>query len=457
MKPKLTNISIAKKKPKAERYEVQDGGCRNLVLVIQPSGVKSWALRFRFRGDAIRFTLGRYLPEEKASKNPQIGDDLSIADAHKLATDILHKARLGIDPRKEKRDRKDEAQLAAQSTLRAVAEKYLTDVCGMRTGDDGTVSFDRDMMRSGAQQYRTLRSQILPTLGDRPIEAISKSDIREWLDKLAKGKLRNDRDELIEGGKISANRALAVVRAILLHLEKQSDSYRAPSFLGLSNPEKARERDLEEWELKVIWRVASAADTPFNLFVKFLILTASRRNEPAQMMRGEVTIETVKWNGKTQAQTIWTIPASRSKSKREDVKPLSQMAIDVLDRLPKFVDSQFYFTTDGEHPISTFSRWKRQFDEQVLAELRKTDPKAKPLERWTLHDLRRTSRGLLSKAGILPDIGERCLGHVIGGIRGTYDKYSFLKEKTEAFAALANLIQSIVAPPDGSKVVQLRV
>ena len=56
---------------------------------------------------------------------------------------------------------------------------------------------------------------------------------------------------------------------------------------------------------------------------------------------------------------------------------------------------------------------------------------------WVIHDLRRTARSLLSRAGIPSDHAERCLGHVIGGVRGIYDRHEYLDEKARAFEALA--------------------
>jgi integrase len=67
---------------------------------------------------------------------------------------------------------------------------------------------------------------------------------------------------------------------------------------------------------------------------------------------------------------------------------------------------------------------------------------------WTLHDLRRTARSLMSRAGVSPDHAERCLGHVIGGVRGTYDRHEYHAEKAQAYAALSELISRIVNPSD---------
>ena len=74
---------------------------------------------------------------------------------------------------------------------------------------------------------------------------------------------------------------------------------------------------------------------------------------------------------------------------------------------------------------------------------------------WRLHDLRRTARTLLSRAGVDADICERCLGHSLGTIRGVYDRHSFAPEMLAAFERLATLITNIVDPTD-DRVVPMR-
>jgi integrase len=143
----------------------------------------------------------------------------------------------------------------------------------------------------------------------------------------------------------------------------------------------------------------------------------------------------------------WTIPQERYKTGLELVVPLSAAAQAVLDKVPKVGKSGYVFTTDGKHAIAGFSKFKRAFGVKVLAELRKQDPEAKPLPNWTLHDLRRTARSLMSRAGVPADHAERCLGHVLPGIRGTYDRHEYLPEKRRAFEALGALLARIVNPP----------
>ena len=72
--------------------------------------------------------------------------------------------------------------------------------------------------------------------------------------------------------------------------------------------------------------------------------------------------------------------------------------------------------------------------------------KVEPIPNWTLHDLRRTAKTLMARAGVRPDISERVLGHVIAGVEGTYDRHSYADEKREALEKLATMIERILNP-----------
>ena len=93
------------------------------------------------------------------------------------------------------------------------------------------------------------------------------------------------------------------------------------------------------------------------------------------------------------------------------------------------------FTLDGKQPVS-FGRVKRNFIDRS------------GVKNWRMHDLRRTARTLLSRAGVDVDIAERCLGHALPAIRATYDHHGFEREMRAAFEKLAALIERIVNPTD---------
>jgi integrase len=124
----------------------------------------------------------------------------------------------------------------------------------------------------------------------------------------------------------------------------------------------------------------------------------------------------------------------------------------VLEARPRIEGCAYVFTNDGRRPLTGYSKPKAKCDEAVLKELREQHPEAEALENWTLHDLRRSARSLMSRSGVNSDHAERCLGHIIGGVRGVYVRYEFYDEKKRAFESLAALIERIVAPQDGNVV-----
>ena len=76
----------------------------------------------------------------------------------------------------------------------------------------------------------------------------------------------------------------------------------------------------------------------------------------------------------------------------------------------------------------------------------KKGTKVEPIPNWTLHDLRRTAKTLMARAGVRPDISERVLGHVIAGVEGTYDRHSYADEKRDALEKLAAMVERILSP-----------
>lgn len=131
---------------------------------------------------------------------------------------------------------------------------------------------------------------------------------------------------------------------------------------------------------------------------------------------------------------VWTLPAARNKTKVDLIRPLSETAQAILRQRRRIDGCTFVFSNDGRVPIWGFSFLKKRFDKKCN------------VTGWQLHDLRRTARSLLSRAGVSSEHSERCLGHAIGGVRGVYDRHRYLDEMRAAYEKLARLISQIVDP-----------
>jgi integrase len=386
----LTPISIENMKAGATRREIPDGKSRGLYLVVQPSGRKSFALRYRrpTDGKPAKLTIGN--------------GSMTLATARRAAAEAFYEVEQGRDPAAAKGIAKAKAAAAAADTLQAICEEYLK-----REGK---------RLRTADWREKVLSRLVYPKLGSRPIIEIRRTEVVRLLDQIED-----------ENGATMADRTLAVIRKIMNWHASRSDDFRSPIVRGMArvkSKERARERTLSDDELRSIWKAAEAAEGPFGSFVRFLLLSAARRSEAAGM----------RWSELEGAD--WTLPGARNKTKLDLVRPLSGTAQAVLAAIPGIQDCEFVFSTDGKRPIGGFSKFKRSFD------------KVSGVTGWTLHDLRRTARSLMSRTGVSSDHAERCLGHVMAGVRGTYDRHEYHREKQLAFEALAIQIGRIVNPTD---------
>jgi integrase len=414
MAKKLTTKFVENVKPSATtRIEIPDAGCAGLYLILQPSGHKSWAVRYRF-GKAVKLTLGPW-------------PKLSLLDARVAATEARKQVAKGVDPAKAKADEKIKADAATANTVTAICENYLKREGGrLRTLD---------------QRVSILRRLIYPALGEMPIETVKRSDIVRLLDKV------EDRN-----GPRAADMTLAVLRKIMNWHATRSDNFVPPFVRGMARQRPAehrRTRILTDDEIRAVWQ-ATGDGSPFSALIRFLLLTSARRNEAARMNRSEVgtvrcTVKRTEMrNGRESEREVeidvdgvWTLPASRSKTKAEVVRPLSEAALAVLDGLPQIDGCDYPFTSNGSTPIRQFSDSKRKLDE------------ASGVTGWRLHDLRRTARSLLSRSGVPGDHAEKYLGHSRGDIVERYDQFDYIEPMKRAAEALSALVARIVNPPEG--------
>ncbi len=375
------------------------GGARGFGVRRQKDGA-SFVFKYRFAGEQRFYTLGRH------------GTDLTVEQARKAVEAVRGRVAMGADPAKEKREARKRVARDKRTAFRLIARKFIA-----RHAKPNT--------RTWRETKRILDRYVLPEWGERPIADIRRGDVVDLLDTV------EDRS-----GSAMAHHVLAVVRKLFNWWASRTDDFRSPIVAGMGRikaKERARTRTLSDAELRAVWK-ASATITPavYGALIQFLILTAQRRDEASRAKRSEFQ------------RDEWLIPAERYKTGQPHLVPLSEAARTLVESQPRF--GPFLFTTNGKTPFSGFSKTKARLDTMVLAELRRLDSKA-ILEPWRHHDLRRTARSLMSRAGVDADHAERALGHAIPGIRATYDLHSFAREKRLAFERLAEMVQRIVNPP----------
>jgi integrase len=394
----LTTRTIETVKPGRQRREIPDRHMPGLYLVLQPSGAKSWAVRYRSHGRPRKHTLGAY---------PAI----DLKSARELAGKALRAVAEGRDPGREKAQER-----APPDSIEAVAAQFIERHC------------QRANRPSTAQATeRQLRLYVLPRWRGRVARDVSRRDV---LDVLAR---------VVDAGKpIAANRVLAAVRKMFAWAVSR-DIIAASPCAGVKPPaaERARDRILADRELREVWQAADKVGGPFGALVQLLIVTGQRRDEVAGMKWPEIDLEA----------RLWTLPPERVKNNEKHEVPLSAPTIAILAAMPRIGD-QFVLTSNGTSPSSGYSKNKRRLDALL-------PPDMVP---WRLHDLRRTTASGMARLGISLPVIEKILNHASGsfaGIAGIYQKHTFAEEKRRALDAWGAFVADLASDRPRRKVVHL--
>jgi integrase len=421
----LTSQSIERLKPDpSKRLEVADGLLPGLYFVIQPTGARSWAVRYRHAATPRKLTLGPF-------------PALDLSTARGRAREALLEVARGGDPAYAKQEQRRAARddKPDHDTVAAVVERFLA-----------RHTRPNNKKRTVEEVERTFRNHVLPVWGERRIQDIGRRDVIALLDGIV------DR-----GTPVAANRVLAAIRKMFNWCLDRAIIETSPCVrIQAPAAEKSRDRVLSDQEIRLLWKAADRMGWPFGHFVQLLLLTVQRRDE----------VSGLRWREVKENATVWTIPGARTKNSVEHDVPLSETAQAVLSKAPRLASSEFVFTTTGANPISGYSNAKDRLDALMLQIAREDaqeaaqDPIAVTLTPWRLHDLRRTAASGLARMGFPVHVIEAILNHrsgQISGVAAVYNRHSYLPEKRRALEAWAGHVVNLVRDAAPENVIARRL
>jgi integrase len=371
MRKTLTAKLIENLQPRIDRrYEVRDLLLPGFGVRISVNGKKSWFAVARINGRQVRHTIGNY-------------PTVTLGEAREAARLILKDIQLGLyAPAKA-------APEATPATLAQMISLFIE-------------IYAKPKNRGWKAVQATFRK--FAPIDHMPIGDITRADIVKVLDGIA-----------ANGTPIAANRAMSAIKKLFAwSLDRGVISVHP--LLGLRKPgvERSRDRVLTDEELATFWRATDKLGFPFGPAFQIMALTGQRRGEIASM----------RWSHINFSEAVWTIPANIAKNGRAHEVPLSTTVLEIIQHLPRFVGSDFVFTTTGTSPISGFGRAKDRLDFEM-------DIGGK----WRLHDLRRTAASGMARLGVAPHVIEKVLNHVSGqisGVAAVYNRHGYNEEKREA-------------------------
>ena len=375
----LTDTMISKLKPGPKRQTLPDPELRGHYIRVTPKGAKSFVAVARDLGGKQIWTT--------------IGgaDVLTIAEAREQARERIKRIKAGqpaVEP-----------PPATPDSFEAVAENYLKRHVRAKA------------LRTEPEIMRILHKYIYPTLKDREFESIKRSDVTKLLDMVEDG-----------SGPRQADTVLGVLRAVMHWYAARSDDYSVPIIRGMGRDDrhaKKRARILDDDEIRRLW---AAADTggAFGAFVKLALLTAQRRQKIASMRWEDVSVD-----------GVWNIPTEDREKGNGGALALPEVAVDIIRSQKRIGDNPYVFAGRGAGHFSGYGLLKRGIDKEAQ------------IAPWVVHDLRRTARSLMARAGVTSFVAERVMGHILRGVEGTYDRHEYGPEKAAALAALARCINYV--------------
>jgi integrase len=394
----MTAAMVEKIKPTERRIEQPDSMVKGLMLIVQPTGAKSWQVRYRAGGLRRRMGLGSY---------PAV----SLANARKSANAALLEVLQGNDPVGE-REAKKTVQLSDRDKVGALIEQF--------------AKRHLSTLKSGETAKRELNRHVVSVWGERDINDITKRDVIDLLDRIADS-----------GRVVSANRVRAYLNKFLSWCVERDILDQSPA-MGVKPvaKEKSRDRVLSDEEIRWLWEACQREGHPWGHLGKLLLLTGQRVGEVVGMTDREV------------GGDLWHLAGERTKNGRAHNVPLSQatrMALDDVERIKG--DAGLIMTTNGKTPLSGFHKGRNRLADRMIEVASEEMGQAVEIPHWTFHDLRRTAATGMARLGIPVRVTEAVLNHVSGsggGIVAVYQRHDYAEEKRAALEAWARFVSDLV-------------
>jgi len=390
----LTDVRVRALKPEAKPRKYADGG--GLYVLVTPAGGKLWRWKYRYGGRERGLAFGSY-PNVSLAKARQLRDEARVALAD------------GRDPAADRRAEKAAAKRAAVDTFESVARGWLAKMAG---------EWSPAHARKVEQR---LERHVLPRLGSLPVSDVAPSAVLEMAETIvAKGAVETAHRAVWDVGQIMR-------RAIVMQLATTDPTVGVTAELRRPPATKHFDAVVDPKELGGLLRA-------FDAYQGSQAVRCAIRLQPHVFVRpGE--LRAAEWSEIDFDAALWTIPAARTKSKREHLVPLSRQSLEILEEMRRISAHRsrlvFPRARSAKRPLS---------DAAMTGAYRRME-----IERLTAHGFRATARTLLrEELGFDSEIIEHQLAHAVRDPLGrAYNRTHWLEERTKMLQTWSDYLDSL--------------
>ncbi len=408
---KFTDVSIRALKPGQKRYVEWADGIPGFGVRVTPRGTKSWIYMY-YRPEGYRMmTLGKY-------------PAMTLAQARKAFGEAQTKVEVQGDPAGEK--------------LNQIAE----DRAAMTVGQLATEYMERwakPRKRSWKNDEQVLKKDVLPRWRKRKAKDIKRRDVIKLLD-----------DIVHRSAPAQANHTLSILRRMFnFAIERDILEYTPCHRVKKPAPENKKDRALSDAEIKSFWEGFKHEDNDIGLMgelvLKSILLTGQRPLETCSMRLSELDNK-MEW---------WTLPASKTKNKRQHRVPLSSFMREIINQA---IEARPEREADSDYVFASSRKAGMHLARDYISRKMRENLKFFGLHHnpATPHDLRRTFATEGGRIGIQREYRKRVLNHIDNDVTSIYDLYEYDREKTKALEKWADHVKQLVEEPDCGNIIPFR-
>lgn len=364
----------------------------SLSVRVTPYGKIIFQYRYRFQGKAKRFDIGSY-------------PSISLSEARSTIPELKGIVEQGNDVKAVKENEKLSTQTEYKATLDDCVELFLEKyVSKLREGTQKTYTYTLN-------KHTTNRFTV-------PVEDITRKEWYAYFDEVIQQTTQNTANGLVKQLKT----CLRFCKARDLIKNHSLDEIETRS-VGVSPNVGDRAPSIKE--IKMIMAEfdrTKCYPTTINT-VKMLMLTGARCGEIRRMERQDIDLET----------GLWTVPRAKSKTNNKIIRPLGVKALELVNWQLK----TFGEFTDYVFPSASY---KNPIGPATVNKMCRSIVKKMDIEKWSVHDFRRSLTTVLAEEGVQLHVTEKMLGHKLAGILSVYNKSEYVNEQRKAYSIWETLL-----------------